>query len=97
MVIWTQRARTDLKAIHDYIAKDSHQNAQMVVNTILQQTSTLAQMPHKGKKVPDLKLDELREISIYSWRIIYHLKHDNVYIVTVIHKRRNTSSQKLMP
>jgi len=27
MVIWTLRARADLKAIHDYIAKDSRQNA----------------------------------------------------------------------
>ncbi len=27
MVIWTPRARADLKAIHDYIADDSPQNA----------------------------------------------------------------------
>ncbi len=97
MVIWTQRARTDLKSIHDYIAKDSHQNAQMVINKILQETSTLAQMPHTGKKVPDLNLNELREISIYSWRIIYHLKQNDIFIVTVIHKRRNAQPNELMP
>ena len=97
MVIWTQRARTDLKSIHDYIAKDSHQNARMVINTILQQTSTLAQMPHTGKKVPDLNQNELREISIYSWRIIYHLKQDDIFIVTVIHKRRNAQPHELTP
>jgi len=31
MVIWSARARADLKAIHDYIAKDSPENAKRVV------------------------------------------------------------------
>jgi len=34
MVIWTLRARADLKAIHDYIAKDSRQNAKRVAHEI---------------------------------------------------------------
>jgi len=30
-VIWTPRARADLKAIYDYIANDSPQNAKKIV------------------------------------------------------------------
>ena len=34
MLIWTPRARADLKAIHDYIAKDSRENAKRVAHEI---------------------------------------------------------------
>ena len=34
MVNWSQRARADLKAVHDYIAKDSPQNAKVVAREI---------------------------------------------------------------
>jgi hypothetical protein len=32
--------------------------------------------------VPELNDPPLHEISSYSWRIIYHLREDNVFIVT---------------
>ncbi len=36
MLRWSQRARADLKAIHDYIAKDSPLNAKAVARELLQ-------------------------------------------------------------
>jgi toxin ParE1/3/4 len=42
MVIWTLRARADLKAIHDYIAKDSRQNAKRVAHEIPLKADALA-------------------------------------------------------
>ena len=32
--------------------------------------------------MPELNDPPLHEISSYSWRIIYHLREDNVFIVT---------------
>jgi len=54
MVIWTLRARTDLKAIHDYIAKDSRQNAKRVAHEVRHKAEALAEPPHVGRKVPEL-------------------------------------------
>jgi plasmid stabilization system protein ParE len=54
MVIWTARARADLRAIHDYIAKDSRQNAKRVVREIHRKTDTLAETPRLGRVVPEL-------------------------------------------
>jgi plasmid stabilization system protein ParE len=76
MVIWTHRARADLKAIHDYIAKDSRQNAKRVAHEIRRKADALAEPPHIGRKVPELNDPQLREISAYSWRIIYHLREE---------------------
>jgi toxin ParE1/3/4 len=97
MVIWTPRARADLKAIHDYIAKDSRQNAQKVAREILSKADALAEPPRPGRTVPEINDPDLREISAYSWRIIYHLRNDRVFIVTLIHKRRQPGTQDLLP
>jgi hypothetical protein len=37
------------------------------------------------------------EISVFSWRIIYHLREDNVFIVTLIHKRRQPGAADFAP
>jgi toxin ParE1/3/4 len=66
MVIWTLRARADLKAIHDYIARDSRQNAQRIAHEIRRRAESLAEPPRVGRKVPELNDPELREISVYS-------------------------------
>jgi toxin ParE1/3/4 len=97
MVIWTPRARADLKAIHDYIAKDSRQNAQTVAREILRKGDTLAEPPRPGRTVPEVNDPNLREIPVYSWRIIYYLRDHRVFILTLIHKRRLPGSQDLLP
>jgi len=97
MVIWTLRARADLKAIHDYIAKDSRQNAKRVAHEIRRKAEALAEPPRVGRKVAELNDPQLHEISAYSWRIIYHLREDNVFIVTLIHKRRQPGAIDLAP
>ena len=97
MLIWTPRARADLKVIHDYIAKDSRENAKRVSREILRKADALAEPPRPGRKVPEVNDPNLREISAYSWRIIYHLRNDSVFIVTLIHKRRQPGTQELLP
>ena len=63
MVIWTPRARADLKAIHDHVAKDSRANAQRVAREILRKADTLTEPPHPGRKVPELNDPYLREVA----------------------------------
>jgi toxin ParE1/3/4 len=97
MLIWTPRARADLKTIHDRIAKDSRQSAQKVAREIVRKADTLAEPPRTGRTVPEVNDPDLREISAYSWRIIYHLRNDRVFIVTLIHKRRQPGAEDLLP
>jgi plasmid stabilization system protein ParE len=97
MLIWTPRARADLKAIHDYIAKDSRQSAQRIAREIVRKADTLAEPPHPGRTVPEVNDPDLCEIPAYSWRIIYHLRNGTVFIVTLIHKRRQPGAEDLLP
>ena len=64
MVIWTARARADLKAIHDYIAKDSPINAKRVAREMQRKAAGLAETPLIGHVVPELEDPDIREIPL---------------------------------
>jgi toxin ParE1/3/4 len=95
MVRWSRRARADLKAIHDRIAKEAPLNAKGVVREILRKADALAELPYRGRKVPELNDEQLREIPVSAWRMLYHVRQDNVFIVTLIHKRRQPSTEAI--
>ena len=95
MVIWTPRARADLKAIHDYIANDSPQNAKKIVKGMTSKAETLMNLPNLGKVTPEMQDPLIREISAYSWRIIYHKRQDNILVLTVVHKRRQLGHDEI--
>mgnify|MGYP001061990556 FL=1 len=88
MLRWSARARADLKAIHDRIAKDSPINAKAIAREILASAARLPAAPRVGRTVPELGDPAIREISIHSWRLIYQLRAERVFVLTLIHKRR---------
>ena len=95
MVIWTPRARADLKAIHDHIHKDAPINAQRITQQILKTTAALDEFPGTHKTVPEAMSNDLHEVSVSAWRIIYHPRNDNIYIITVVHKRQRLDEDRL--
>ena len=89
MVIWTQPAKADLRSIHDFIAHDSRHYAKKVVQDIREKTDILEQLPKRGKKILKLNDDQVRELSLYSYRIIYEIKAQGIFVLAVVHKRRD--------
>lgn len=92
---WSQRARADLKAIHDYIATDSPDEAKAVVLDILARAAALPETPRIGRRVPELDDPEIREVPARSWRVIYQLRGNGVFIVTLVHRRRAPAPENL--
>ena len=89
MVIWTQPAKADLRSIHDFIAHDSRHYAKKVVQDIREKTDILEQLPKRGKKIPELNDDQVRELSLYSYRIIYEINAQGIFVLAVVQKRRD--------
>ena len=89
MVIWSEPAKADLRSIHDFIANDSKHYAKKVTQDIREKTDVLDGLPKVGKKVPELNDDAVRELSLYSYRIIYEIKTDQIFVLGVVHKRRD--------
>lgn len=87
-IVWSSRAAQDLDSITDYIAADSPAYAGVVLKNIVNQTRILARFPQAGRKVPEFDDENLRELVVYSYRIIYRLRQDEALIVAVIHGKR---------
>jgi toxin ParE1/3/4 len=87
-VVWSRRASLDLEAIADYIAADSPTYAGIVVKKVVNQTRALSRFPRSGHKVPEFDNEDIRELLIYSYRIIYRVEEDEVVIAAVIHGKR---------
>jgi addiction module RelE/StbE family toxin len=85
---WSLEAIEDVEAIAKYIEKDSEFYAKAVVNRIFQATEKLKQFPKIGRIVPELDREDIRELIIYSYRIIYQLKEKQILIIAVIHGKR---------
>lgn len=89
VIIWSKPARNDLHLIHQYIAHDSTRYAKRVVQDITDKVKTLIEVPRLGRVVPEIGEEAVREISLYSWRIMYEIFDDALIIHGVIHKRRH--------
>ena len=87
-IAWSRRALHDLEAIAEYIAADSLTYAGIVVKKVVNQTKMLARFPRAGRKVPEFDDENIRELVVYSYRIIYRLEDDEVVIAAVIHGKR---------
>jgi len=96
MVIWTQRARSDLKDIHSYISEDSPATASTVITAIVEKTGVLTDLPNFGKMTPEFKDETIRETSASSWRIIYRIQDAQIYILAIVHKRRVIEGQQFI-
>jgi addiction module RelE/StbE family toxin len=85
---WTETARGDLRAIRAHISRDSARYAGRVVQKIRAAIARLKSFPELGAVVEPWHRDDIREIYVGSYRIIYHVTARVIWIVTIIHAAR---------
>ncbi len=80
--------REDIAGIAEYISRDSVYHANQVVERLLDLGESLPPQPKLGRIVPELDNSNVRERFLYSYRLIYELRDDAIYILAVIHGKR---------
>lgn len=95
MVKWTDHALAQLRHIHDYIAQDSPLYAKRVAEALVSKTMGLENLPRLGRAVPELSDETVRELSLYSYRILYEIKTTHIEVLAVIHKRRDLQPDEI--
>ena len=85
---WNERALEDLNEIHDYIARDSKNYANLFVKKLYNSAQKLKNFPNIGRMVPEINNQSIREIQFQNYRIIYRNKIELVEILTIIHGSR---------
>ncbi len=95
MVEWTEPAKQDLKLIHDYIARDSKYYAKKVSFEIVEKSGKINIFPEIGRSVPEIGDPKIRELIIYSYRLIYEILPHKIEILALIHGKRDFSKISL--
>jgi plasmid stabilization system protein ParE len=84
-VYWTDTAVGHLDAIYAHIALDSPEYARRMVDRLTRRSQQIADFPFSGPRVPGYDVDQVREVIEGVYRIIYHVKTDQIDVVAVIH------------
>ena len=85
---WTESAQSDLLGIQSYIARDSSAYADAVIDRIIIRALGIVDFPESGQVVPEYDRDDIREVYVYSFRLIYSITSDEIRMLTVIHGSR---------
>ncbi len=85
---WSDEALEDIESIATYIEKDSQVYAKSVVSKFFEKAEIIKEFTELGRKVPELDDVNIREIFVYSYRLIYKINSDTVLFVAVVHGKR---------
>ena len=94
---WTEPAVADLENIQDYIARDSDEYADAVIERLILSVDQLESFPESGRRVPESADPRIRELLVERYRIIYRLRKGAVQVLAVVHGARNLAQVKPKP
>ncbi|MGO4883432.1 MAG: type II toxin-antitoxin system RelE/ParE family toxin [Bryobacteraceae bacterium] len=82
-------AETDLDTIWEFIAEDSPEAADRMVDRIEAAVAALVPFPHQGHRRPDLTSCPLRFTNAGSYLIAYAPDRRPLWVVAIMHGRRS--------
>ena len=87
-VRWTEQAVDDLQAIRQFIERDSPRYGRHVAERLFDATLRLGVFPLSGRIVPELGRDDIRELIVGEYRLVYRVLHKAVILLTVFRSSR---------
>jgi plasmid stabilization system protein ParE len=88
-VVWAKAARQALDDVIAHVARDSRTAASRVLNQALEAADTLAFLAERGRVVPEFGDPTVREIFVYSYRLLYEIRNDTVAVIGFVHGARD--------
>jgi len=94
-ILWTQRARRDLLEIGDFIARDKPDAAATWVHRMIDAVERTALFPTSGRVVPEADRDDIREVFLDNYRLVYLVGGNRMVVLTVFEGHRLLTSADL--
>jgi len=86
---WSLAAQQDLIEIGEFVAKDSVLYALNLIDRLLAGAERLQSAPLLGRVVPEYGRQDLREVIVQNYRVVYLVRGDEVIVVRVVHGARD--------
>ncbi|MCF8260975.1 MAG: type II toxin-antitoxin system RelE/ParE family toxin [Melioribacteraceae bacterium] len=87
-ILWTRESQLRLLEIEEYIARDNPSAAIRFVDELITTGESIINKPEKGRIVPELSIETIREVIHKNYRIVYIIKQNSIDILTVFEAHR---------
>jgi toxin ParE1/3/4 len=82
-IVWSPLAVERLENVFEYIAQDNSIAAQTMVERVFKKVESLETNPERGRKVPEVKREDIREVFESGFRIIYKVEQKRIVILSI--------------
>ena len=98
-VAWADAAQVALDEVLRDVVEDSPSGAGRILTRALGVASSLATLAERGRVVPEVGDEGLRELFVSKYRLLYRVHDDQVVIVAFLHGARDFAKwrQELEP
>ncbi|MFL5350259.1 MAG: type II toxin-antitoxin system RelE/ParE family toxin [Hyalangium sp.] len=87
-VRWSLRAKDDLLEIARFIGEDDPVAARAWIEKLREQARWVASTPRAGRRVPEAGRDDIREVLLRHYRIVYRVEPTGIVVLTVFEGHR---------
>lgn len=87
-LVWAETALSDLEAIGEFIARDDPAAAQRWVRKLMATARATTRAPFGGRRVPEVGRDDVREVFLKRYRIVYRVSAASCEVLTVFEGHR---------
>jgi plasmid stabilization system protein ParE len=84
-VIWTPEALRQLGDVLDYLAEVAPDYGDALAIEIDDAVDSLARFPQMGRVVPELSREDVRELIIDNYRLVYVVRPDGIRLASLFH------------
>ena len=94
-ILWTKESLIRLQEIEEYISRDNPIVAIEFVNKLIEIAEILVDNPKVGRVVPELSIENIRELLYKNYRIVYLVKKSTIDILTVFEGHQLLKKQEI--
>jgi len=95
-LLWTKEALLRLQEVEEYISRDNPIAAVDFVDKLITIAETIVDNPLKGRVVPELSLENIRELLYKNYRVVYLIKKNSIEVLTVFEGHQLLKKEELL-
>jgi len=82
-IVWSPLSFGRLESVYDFIANEDPVAAKNLIKRIFKRVESLSKYPERGRKVPEVNRNDIREIFESEYRIIYRIETNKIVFLTI--------------
>ncbi len=97
IIKWTKEALSNLQDIEDFISQDNPTAAVQFIDKLISVVENLKDFPKRGRVVPELSFEQIREVIYKNYRIVYLIKKKSIEVLTVFECHKLLDKEYMSP